>query len=222
MAAALKRLSDFAGGTCASVGPVYHLIHSCSLAQHLTNCCLDLCNALRGLVAALAGLGASQELQEDLGQLLSQLERGLHCTYNESQHQLLLELQVQVRFQHACNCSMGAEDNIRHTGVGRFMLLHVLKHVQAVVAQLSWAQLAVLRAVHGLLCRLRLCAAARQTHPPCQPSSRSRCCSTAAWRSLPLTWLTCNRQPRSSSSLATMWHLHPTSSWLAYARWVVR
>ncbi|WIA31303.1 hypothetical protein OEZ86_002205 [Tetradesmus obliquus] len=96
LAAALKRLSDFAGGTCASVGPVYHLIHSCSLAQHLTNCCLDLCNALRGLVAALAGLGASQELQEDLGQLLSQLERGLYCTYNESQHQLLLELQVQA------------------------------------------------------------------------------------------------------------------------------
>jgi hypothetical protein len=93
---------------------VYALINSHSLAQQLANHSINLCSALGSLVSALAGLGASQELQEDLAQLVKQLGRGLHCSYSEAQHRLLLELYVQVTEQegelpiitcccHSCN-----------------------------------------------------------------------------------------------------------------------
>jgi hypothetical protein len=78
------------------VGPVYALIHSHSLAQQLANHSINLCSALGGLVSALAGLGASQELQEDMAQLVKQLGRGLHCSYSEAQHRVP---PVQVRKQ---------------------------------------------------------------------------------------------------------------------------
>jgi hypothetical protein len=99
LTAGLQELAGFAGGTCATAGPVYTLINSHSLAQQLANVSINLCSALGSLVSALAGLGASQELQEDLAQLGKQLGRGLHCSYSEAQHRLLLELYVQVRGQ---------------------------------------------------------------------------------------------------------------------------
>jgi hypothetical protein len=80
---------------------VHALINSHSLAQQLANHSINLCSALGSLVSALAGLGASQELQEDLAQLVKQLGRGLHCSYSEVQHKLLLELYVQVSGQQA-------------------------------------------------------------------------------------------------------------------------
>jgi hypothetical protein len=75
---------------------VYALIHSHTLAQQLADLSINLCSALGALAAALAGLGASQELQEDLAQLLKQLGRGMHCSYSQEQHKLLLELYIQV------------------------------------------------------------------------------------------------------------------------------
>jgi hypothetical protein len=96
LTAALQDLAAFAGTTCATVGHVYALIHSHSLAQQLANRSINLCSALDALAGALAGLGPSQELQEDLGQLLRQMGRGLSCSYSESQHRLLLELYIHV------------------------------------------------------------------------------------------------------------------------------
>ncbi|KAF6255714.1 hypothetical protein COO60DRAFT_187809 [Scenedesmus sp. NREL 46B-D3] len=236
----LQDLAGFAANKSAKVGPVYALFHSHSLAQQLANHSINLCSALDAFAAALAGLGASQELQEDLGQLVKQLGRGLHCTYSEAQHSRLLELYVQMRERqeqlpsysccqprHSSGCLLGAARCALAGAWVRCAVMHESAKGNRAACQntdvfnhgrlaLPRKKMSVGSAQHCLavplvpaaccppaLCRLRRCAEGSVTPPPCQPSSASRCCSSAAWRSwLPMS-RTCNRQHRSSNSRAT-------------------
>lgn len=90
---ALQKCSSFSL-KCSAIGPVEALCNSMSLAQQVTNCSIDLHNALSAVDAA--ALQASPELQEDLQQFVRQLSRLNICSYQEQQHKTVLELHVQV------------------------------------------------------------------------------------------------------------------------------